>query len=155
MLYFCIDNTHIAQSLHAIFSNWLTHVSTDKRNIYSINIIILSVLAVLDSSESWDAIELYSKENLRFLKQILRLPGGIPSHDTIDRMMGMINSRRFEQLFAQLVHAWSVENEICLSQHKVDGKSNEITAIPELLDLVEVDGAIVTIAATGTQRAIA
>jgi predicted transposase YbfD/YdcC len=53
------------------------------------------------------------------------------------------------------VHAWSVENEICLGQRKVSDKSNEITALPELLDMIEVGGAVVTIDATGTQTAIA
>ncbi|GHT47648.1 H repeat-associated protein YdcC [Bacteroidia bacterium] len=54
-----------------------------------------------------------------------------------------------------LVHAWSVENNICLGQLKTATKSNEITAIPELLDLLDVKGSIITIDAMGTQRAIA
>ncbi len=45
-----------------------------------------------------------------------------------------------------------MENEICLGQYKVEGKSNEITTIPELLDLVDVGGAIVTIGAMGTHK---
>lgn len=42
-----------------------------------------------------------------------------------------------------------------MGQRKVDGKSNEITAIPELLDMLEVKGCIVTMEAMGTQREIA
>lgn len=49
-----------------------------------------------------------------------------------------------------LVHAWSVECGICLGQYKTESKSNEITAIPELLDLLCVNGAIITIDAMGT-----
>lgn len=41
-----------------------------------------------------------------------------------------------------------------LGQHKVDGKTNEITAIPQLLDLLDVAGATVTIDALGCQLAI-
>lgn len=54
-----------------------------------------------------------------------------------------------------LVSAWSVENHLTLGQQAVDGKSNEITAIPELLKLLELRGAIVTIDAMGCQKAIA
>jgi predicted transposase YbfD/YdcC len=54
-----------------------------------------------------------------------------------------------------LVHAWSVENNICLGQRKTETKSNEITAIPELLDLLDIKGSIITIDAMGTQTAIA
>lgn len=54
-----------------------------------------------------------------------------------------------------LVHAWSVDNGICIGQYKTDCKSNEITAIPKLLDMLVLDGAIVTIDAMGTQKAIA
>ena len=54
-----------------------------------------------------------------------------------------------------MVSAWAAENEIVLGQRKVDEKSNEITAIPELLRLLNLSGCIVTIDAMGTQTAIA
>jgi predicted transposase YbfD/YdcC len=54
-----------------------------------------------------------------------------------------------------LVNAWAVENGIVLGQRKVDGKSNEMTAIPELLRLLNVSGCIVTIDAMGCQKNIA
>ena len=54
-----------------------------------------------------------------------------------------------------LVKAWASENGIALGQRKVDGKSNEITAIPELLRLLDVSGCIVTIDAMGCQTKIA
>lgn len=54
-----------------------------------------------------------------------------------------------------MVSAWAVENEIVLGQCKVDEKSNEITAIPELLKLLAISGCIVTIDAMGTQTNIA
>jgi len=47
------------------------------------------------------------------------------------------------------------ENQITLGKIVVDEKSNEITAIPELLDMVDVEGAVVTIDAMGTQIKIA
>jgi predicted transposase YbfD/YdcC len=54
-----------------------------------------------------------------------------------------------------LVSAWATEQQLSLGQVAVDDKSNEITAIPELLDLLDIKGAIVTIDAMGCQKAIA
>lgn len=54
-----------------------------------------------------------------------------------------------------LVSAYATRAGLVLAQHAVDGKSNEITAIPELLDMLMLDGAIVTIDAMGTQKDIA
>ena len=51
--------------------------------------------------------------------------------------------------------AWAAENRLVLAQVAVNEKSNEITAIPELLKLLVLEGCIVTIDAMGTQRAIA
>jgi predicted transposase YbfD/YdcC len=53
-----------------------------------------------------------------------------------------------------LVSAWCSESHVSLGQVAVDSKSNEITAIPQLVDLLELEGAIVTIDAAGCQRAI-
>lgn len=54
-----------------------------------------------------------------------------------------------------LVSAYAHAAGLVLAQRAVDGKSNEITAIPELLDLLAIEGAIVTIDAMGTQKEIA
>jgi predicted transposase YbfD/YdcC len=53
------------------------------------------------------------------------------------------------------VSAWSCEHHLVLAQQRVESKSNEITAIPELLNLLDISGAIITLDAMGTQRAIA
>jgi predicted transposase YbfD/YdcC len=54
-----------------------------------------------------------------------------------------------------MVSAWATANQVVLGQRKVDEKLNEITAIPELLKLLEISGCIVTIDAIGTQTEIA
>jgi len=178
-------------SLHQTFRHLRDpRIDRQKKHLL-LDIIILSILAVLCGAESYDSIELFGKTNHAFLKQILELPNGIPSHDTINRLFSMINPKQFERLFIQwsnnlkdigvlekvvaidgktvrgskdtlhktspihLVHAWSVENKICLGQLKTADKSNEITAIPELLDLLDIKGSIITIDAMGTQTAIA
>jgi len=156
-----------------------------------LDIVILSILAVLCGAESYDSIALFGKENLEFLRQFLELKNGIPSHDTINRVFQIINPRQFERCFiswAQClkddgimerviaidgktvrgskdsfhhqsalhsVHAWSVENGICLGQLECGEKTNEITTIPQILDLLDIKGSIITIDAMGTQTAIA
>ena len=50
--------------------------------------------------------------------------------------------------------AWATQNHLVLGQMKVDDKANEITAIPALLDMLEVAGCIVTIDALGCQKDI-
>src|SRR5207244_7746235 len=51
-----------------------------------------------------------------------------------------------------LVSAWAARNRLVLGQIKVDEKSNEITAVPELLRLLDVTGCIVTVDALNTQK---
>lgn len=54
-----------------------------------------------------------------------------------------------------MVSAWSAENRLILGQLKVDDKSNEITALPQLLQLLVIKGCLVTIDAMGCQTEIA
>lgn len=51
-----------------------------------------------------------------------------------------------------VVNAWSCVNKVCLGQLKIADKSNEITAVPELLKLLYIKGAIVTLDAMGAQE---
>jgi predicted transposase YbfD/YdcC len=54
-----------------------------------------------------------------------------------------------------LVSAWATQAKVCLGQVAVAGKSNEITAIPELLRMLDLRGALVTLDAMGCQKALA
>jgi predicted transposase YbfD/YdcC len=63
--------------------------------------------------------------------------------------------RNGEQSALHLVSAWASENRLFLGQVKVEDKSNEITAIPALLELLDITGCIITIDAMGTQTEIA
>lgn len=54
-----------------------------------------------------------------------------------------------------MVSAWATENRLVLGQQKVNAKSNEITAIPELLKILEIEGCLVSIDAMGCQTEIA
>jgi hypothetical protein len=140
----------IETTFHQSFSD-LPDPRIDRRKRHNLlDIIILSILAVLCGAESYDSIALFGRENWAFLKQILELKNGIPSHDTINRLFQSLNPQRFEQCFISWaqslksegvmerviaidgktcrgskdsfrhksalhsVHAWSVENGICL-----------------------------------------
>jgi predicted transposase YbfD/YdcC len=63
--------------------------------------------------------------------------------------------RRKDKSPLHVVSAWVTENRLFLGQEVVDDKSNEITAIPKLLAVLELTGAIVTIDAMGCQKEIA
>ena len=54
-----------------------------------------------------------------------------------------------------ILNAWVSENCFCIAQKKVEDKSNEITAIPEILSDIDIENAVVSIDAMGTQRDIA
>ena len=78
------------------------------------------------------------------------------------RMMGDYHVRFCEKLVEEviqvylpglhLLNAWSVENSICLGHIDVDIKSNEITAIPKLIEILDLKGCIITTDALNTQK---
>ena len=59
------------------------------------------------------------------------------------------------QKISCIVSAWATNNGLALGQVKVDEKSNEITAVPELLEALDIKGAITTLDAMGCQKDIA
>lgn len=163
-----------------------------------IEIIFLTICAVLSGFETWDEIEDFGNEKLSWLQQYLPYEQGIPSHDTINRVMSMINHKVFEECFMnwatmglvlpggtqisidgkklrgsatkkqqqtsrenggkQAIHtvnAWCNEMRMCLGQYQVEDKTNEIIAIPALLDFLELEGSVVNIDAIGCQKEIA
>jgi predicted transposase YbfD/YdcC len=181
----------IQTSLHQSFNSLRDPRINRCKKHNLMDIIILSILAVLSGAESYDSIELFGNENFAFLKQFLELKNGIPSHDTINRVFQALNPHQFERCFItwaqglkddgimeriiaidgktirgskdnyhhrsplHAVNAWSVENGICLGQLKCGEKTNEITTIPKMLDLLNIKECIVSIDAIGTQTAIA
>lgn len=154
-----------------------------------IDIITITLCAVIGGAETWTDIELFGKCKYDWFKSFLKLPNGIPSHDTFARVFARINPEQLEKCFADwvksinnlllgeqiaidgktlrhsndeknsedaivMVSAWARNSGIVLAQTKVAKKSNEITAIPKLLKILELSGAIVTIDAMGCQKAI-
>ncbi len=125
-----------------------------------------------------------------WLQTFLKLPYGIPSHDTFGRVFALIDPNEFNKCFESwiqsleidlkkeiialdgktlrgsgnkrkgepalhLVSAWAANNRVLLAQVKTEEKSNEITAIPELLKKLDITDSVVTIDPMGCQTAIA
>ena len=129
---------------------------------------------------------LFAESYQDYLRKYIELKNGIPSHDTIRHVMGMISPEILQQLYGKwqerldkndgellkkiicidgktmrsnkrgeekashVVSAWSKEDGFCLGQKAVGEKSNEITAIPELPEKIQIKGQIITIDAMGT-----
>jgi len=86
-------------------------------------IVIASIVYV---SGCWNDMKELGDAKQKWLRSFLHLPGGIPSHETINRVFGMINSRRFECLFSE----WSVrlkDSDALERGVAIDGKSVQST----------------------------
>jgi predicted transposase YbfD/YdcC len=81
------------------------------------------------------------------------IPGEIISID--GKTLKHSGSKGIDKKAIHLVNAWASEQQLVLGQVKVNDKSNEITAIPELIKVLELSGCLVTIDAMGTQTQIA
>ncbi len=82
---------------------------------------------------------------------------GIDTKEKVICLDGKTSRRSYDNDKKALhtVSAFAAETRLVLGQKKTDEKSNEITAIPELLELLDIEGSIVTIDAMGTQKKIA
>ncbi len=62
-------------------------------------ILLISIAAVLSGAESWNDIAEYGEDKLEWLKTFLRLPSGIPSHDTFNRVFQALDPEEMEKGF--------------------------------------------------------
>jgi predicted transposase YbfD/YdcC len=153
-----------------------------------IDIIVMAICGVIANCDDWPDIAQFAEQRLSWFKRFLKLPNGVPSHDTFERVFAALDPRVFACCCLawlrdvanlvgvghiaidgktacgsagstlgplHLVSAWATQAQVTLGQVAVDGKSNEITAIPQLLELLDLHGALVTIDAIGCQKAIA
>ena len=154
------------------------------------DILVIVLFATLANADDWVEIALFAQVYEEYLKKYIELKNGPPSHDTIQRVMGMISPDILQQLYGKwqellnreegealkkiicidgktmrsnkqgkekpshIVTAWSREDGFSLGQKAVSEKSNEITAIPELIERLQIKGQIITIDVMGTQTVI-
>jgi predicted transposase YbfD/YdcC len=154
-----------------------------------VEMLVISVCAMVCGIEDFVGIESWSNERIDWLRRFLPLKNGIPSHDTLGRLFGLLDHRAVEKSFRawvgsvlptlsagqvvaidgkasrrsrqkglqplHLVSAFATEARLILGQEACAEKSNELTAIPVLLDSLMLKGVIVTIDAMGTHSNIA
>lgn len=75
------------------------------------DILWLAIIAVICGCESWETIEDFGKSKIEFLKNYLKLPNGIPSHDTIERLFKRIDSKAFSKSFMEWADAMRIKRE--------------------------------------------
>ena len=162
-----------------------------------VDILMIVFFGVLCGYKSIESIHLYAELSINVLKKYLLLANGIPSADTILRVLAKIDTEQLGKVFIEyaklvfgnkikegdvvafdgktecgsgyspltenetehkaihMVSAWASRLGVCFGQIKTEEKSNEITAIPELLELLDLKGVIVTVDAMGCQKKIA
>jgi predicted transposase YbfD/YdcC len=153
-----------------------------------IDLLVLALCGIIANCDDWPDIALFAQQRQSWFRRFLALPGGIPAHDTFERVFAALNPRALEACCLvwlravaglagvehiaidgkslrgsarsplgalHVVSAWATQAQVSLGQVAVEGKGNEITAIPKLLDLLALDGALVTIDAIGCQKGIA
>jgi len=97
--------------------------------------------------------EEFERTFLEWVRSAVKLSKGAVVNIDGKELRGTHSRGRTEGL--RIVSAWAAEQAVVLGQVRTEEKSNEITAIPELLAVLELSGAIVTIDAMGCQKAIA
>lgn len=192
------------KAVYDVFNEYFAHID-DPRQAHKIDhllseILFITVLAVIAGADDFHEIERYGKFKHDWLCSFLKLPAGIPSHDTFNRVICLIDAGQFQQSFVDwandirsgidipvtqtekrdkdvisvdgktvcnsrdsstgkkaihMVSALSSEYSLVLGQQKCYEKSNEITAIPALLTMLLIEGAVITIDAMGCQKDIA
>ena len=68
-----------------------------------IDILTIAVCAVICGADTWVAIEAFGHSKYKWLKKFLKLPNGIPSHDTFSRVFAQIDSTQFQDGFLKWV----------------------------------------------------
>lgn len=164
------------------------HPSFPGRHLLS-DVLVIALTGVICGCKSWEAIADFGRTKQTWFRSIgLKLPHGVASHDTFERIFAKLDPVAFQNSFSSwisavcgalgwrhipidgkalrgsrdldgtclhLVSAWAAEQRLSLAQVAVNDKSNEITAIPLLLALLDLHGALVSIDAIGCQKEIA
>lgn len=162
----------------------------ERRKLHSISEILFLILSCsLCGVTDYVHMEDFGKAHLGWYKKNYMYEHGVPSHDTLGRLMRALSPILFRECFLNwikslkpitgdtisidgkalrhsfdnannksaihMVSAWGSKTGLILGQEKVGDKTNEITAIPKLLEILDIKGALITIDAMGCQHEIA
>lgn len=162
----------------------------DRTKGYPLSEILFLVLSAVVSGVNFlTEIEKFGEAKLDWFRKFMPYENGIPSHDTIGRVLGLIDPDALERMFqawmeaaasamedviavdgktlrgaikrgndrsfVHMVSAFASTNAVVLGQVRTSEKSNEISAIPQLLETLHLKGNVVTIDAIGCQTRIA
>ena len=147
--------------------------------------ILAIAICVICGANTFTEIAQYGQGKQGLLKKFLALKNGIPSHDTFRRVFMVLDAAAWQGVFfawtrplvleqsdaptevravdgkvsgasgLHTVSVWASEHHVVLAQEQVPDKTNEITVIPELLEVLDIAGTTITIDAAGTQKQIA
>jgi predicted transposase YbfD/YdcC len=155
-----------------------------------VDILFIALCTLLSNGEDFEDMVEFGEQRKEWLSTVLELPNGIPSHDTFNRVLQMLDPQKLTSVLAadghrlldtlegKLLHldgkkirghsprskgndglyvltAWVGHDQLCVGQAAIEEKSNEITAIPRVLEKLDITGATVTIDAMGCQTDIA
>ena len=175
------ENPRFASLIESI--DLINDPRVNRRKKYSLkNIIVIALCAILGGANNHVALEHFGRNHYSWFSQFLDLRNGIPSHDTFSRVFSLIDSFQFQSclmLWLKYAHdqdsvdhiqfdgkaikalsplcfmrAWSEAYNMVLAQVKVSSKSNEIRALPELINKLYLEGRTVSIDAIGAQKKI-
>jgi len=128
-----------------------------------VDILLIGIIAVICGAETWEQMVRFAKSKEPFLKKFLELPNVISSKVTLNRVFSAIDSQQFESYFTEWVNSISdlskgqiiaIDGKTIRSAKSDGKKSNEITSIPELINMLNIAGNTITIDAMGTQKEI-
>jgi predicted transposase YbfD/YdcC len=131
-----------------------------------VDIVIIAICAVICGADSWVEVEAFGRVFARldpeeFAQRFINWVQAVSAvtQGQVIAVDGKTVRRSYDKVLGKgalhLVSAWASAHHLVLGQRQVEEKSNEITAIPALLQVLDVSGCIVTIDAMGCQKDIA
>ena len=89
-----------------------------------LDIVVIVLFAKLANADDWEEVEIFAKSNEEFLKQYIELENGIPSHDTMQRVMGSIATEYMQNVYKKWnEHVNSNEGETLKKIIYIEGKT--------------------------------
>lgn len=153
------------------------------------DIVCVALLATISNCDEWEEIEMFAIKNKEWLRKFLLLTGGIPSAQTYERVISLLEPNEINKICVEfsnilteankkkkemyhfdgkvekgssrkdgkikplnVLNVFSSKYGICMEQEMIEEKTNEITAIPKIIERLNLKGVICTWDALNTQK---